>query len=486
MNLEILDFPTKPFSVETLQSIYKKCQKSLDTDEEKPLRKQYKPLTDYVSMFYYETRAGNYYCYYQPTNEFQKLTNDEFMKEVMAKIDKSLYSKLFEKNSRIFDVVSRINRPRVFKENNCYYINECKGYLHKTYKQIDLYSVAVRDKMNIILNMIKEISCNNNDELYNAYIKYLSQLVKGIKTEVIIYKKSEQGTGKSTETDFLINYVLGPDLCLISGVEPLTTNFNKILLGKLLVVFEELPTFNEREWAAVSSKLKTMTTEKTHIYRGLFKNPIEAENISNFIINTNCESIKDSNGRRIMIMPVSTSRKGDYEYFKQIRSKCFNLEVGECFFSYLMSIDSEEFKAERDFPENDHKRLAIANLLHPVFKFLKNEFILKSLPLEKVKPKDLHNHYQVWKGDKILGKNDFMKKLEDVGISYRILHGNNYYRESLEFLNEIATKNKWICQYDEIEDDEDDEDDTDDETASPLDGPDYKKLYLALKAKMDA
>ena len=30
MNLEILDFPTKPFSVETLQSIYKKCQKSLD------------------------------------------------------------------------------------------------------------------------------------------------------------------------------------------------------------------------------------------------------------------------------------------------------------------------------------------------------------------------------------------------------------------------------------------------------------------------
>ena len=79
-----------------------------------------------------------------------------------------------------------------------------------------------------------------------------------------------------------------------------------------------------------------------------------------------------------------------------------------------------------------------------------------------------------------------MKKLEDVGILYRILHGNNYYRESLEFLNEIATKNKWICQYDEIEDDEDDKDDTDDEAASPLDGPDYKKLYLALKAKMDA
>ena len=75
MNLEVLDFPTKPFSVETLLSIYKKCQKSLDTDEEKPLRKQYKSLTDYVSMYYYETQAGNYYFHNHPTNEFQKQMN---------------------------------------------------------------------------------------------------------------------------------------------------------------------------------------------------------------------------------------------------------------------------------------------------------------------------------------------------------------------------------------------------------------------------
>ena len=484
MTLEILDFPIQPFSVETLQNIYKKCKKSVDSDDgEKPLSFHYKSLLHYVNMYYYETQAGNYYYYNQPTNEFQKQTNDEFMKGVMVKIDKSLYAKLFEKNSRIFDVVSRINRPRAFKENGSYCLNECKGYLHKTHKKNDSYSVGVKDKMKMILDMIKEISCDNNDQLYEAYIKYLSQLIKGVKTEVIIYKKSEQGTGKSTETDFLINYVLGPDLCLISGVEPLTTNFNKILLGKLLVVFEELPTFNEREWAAVSSKLKTMTTEKTHIYRGLFKNPIEAENISNFIINTNCESIKDSNGRRIMIMPVSTHRKGDYEYFKQIRDNCFNLEVGECFFSYLMNIDTDKFRAERDFPENNQKRLAIANLLHPVYKFIKNEFVLKSLPLDKVKPKDLHFHYQTWKGDKVMGKNDFMKKLEDVGINYRVLHGNNYYKESLEFLNAIATKNKWICQYDEVEEAAEEEEDNE---PSPLDGPiDYKKLYLELKAKME-
>ena len=37
--------------------------------------------------------------------------------------------------------------------------------------------------------MIKEISCSNNEELFTAYVKYLSQLCRGQKTDVIIYKK---------------------------------------------------------------------------------------------------------------------------------------------------------------------------------------------------------------------------------------------------------------------------------------------------------
>ena len=265
--------------------------------------------------------------------------------------------------------------------------------LHKKYKPYDKYSDDIKEGVEMMLDMIKQISCNSQEDVYDAYIKYLSQLCRGIKTEVIIYKKGEQGIGKSTETDFLINYVLGKDICLLSGTEPLTSNFNKCFLGKLFVVFEELPTFGPKEWEAVSSKLKTLTTEKTAQFRGLFKDPIQAENILNFMINTNVESLKNSDGRRIIILPLSSCKKGDYEYMNNIRNKCFNLEVGEAFYSYMMSIDITNYYAQKCFPDTENKLLAIANQLDPVEKFLKNNYVLKKRSIQD-KSTDFYNEYK--------------------------------------------------------------------------------------------
>ena len=76
-------------------------------------------------------------------------------------------------------------------------------------------------------------------------------------------------------------------------------------MGKLFVVFEELPTFSKEQWKGVSSKLKTLTTEKMSIFRDLFEKPFQASNLLNFQINTNVEALKDSQGRRIMIMDIN-------------------------------------------------------------------------------------------------------------------------------------------------------------------------------------
>jgi hypothetical protein len=68
--------------------------------------------------------------------------------------------------------------------------------------------------------------------MLNAYLKYLSIICHGKKSEIVIYKKSIEGCGKSTETEFLINYVFGRDICLISGIEPLTTCISRLTIGK--------------------------------------------------------------------------------------------------------------------------------------------------------------------------------------------------------------------------------------------------------------
>jgi hypothetical protein len=48
-------------------------------------------------------------------------------------------------------------------------------------------------------------------------------------------------------------------------------------------------------------------------------------------------------------------------------------------------------------------------------------------------------------------KIDFNKALKDLGIEYKKSNGNNYYTISIDELNALATKFKWIHELDEYE-----------------------------------
>ena len=54
----------------------------------------------------------------------------------------------------------------------------------------------------------------------------------------------------------------------------------------------------------------------------------------------------------------------------------------------------------------------------------------------------------------VMGKNDFIKKLENVEIKLTKA-GTNYIRVSCEELKAISIKNKWLCAYDEEEENDD-------------------------------
>lgn len=490
-----IQVPKVSFSVARLQEIEAETEiKMKDEDLSSAEKKIIKSMVvDYVKLYYYEISEGNYYFYDTGLDEFQFKDQRSFKKEVSDKLKPRAFEIYFKTNSDVFTVCSRLDKSRVFQEHGKYYINECKGFLHKNHRSFGFFSEVIRNNVFKILQMIKEISCDNNELLYSAYKLYLAQLCRGIKTEVIIYKKSAQGTGKSTETEFLMNYVFGKDICLIANTEPLLKDYNKILLGKLFVVFEELPTFSTSQWEVVNSKLKTLATESVTTYRGLYKEPIQAANISNFVINTNVEGLKNSDGRRIIIMPVSNKYVGNYAYFKDIRDTCFNVEVGEAFYAYMMSCSNvETFYAQRDFPETESKRLAIANLLNPVYKYIKFEYVLKNKGIEKIPPKDFHDMYSFYCKENdikyVVGKNDFIKKLEEVGIKYRKLNGSNYFRESIDELKVISDKNKWCCAFDEEEEEHKQTIDPfipDEQVIKDMDIEDYKIKCLNLERRVE-
>ena len=474
MNIIILNLPKNNFYISDLQDKY-----------HNGLLKDHLDCFNYIQEYYFESSNGMYYFYNAETNDFEFKTDKDFKKEVLDKIgnDKILTNKV-KTNNKIYKITSDLFKPRHYQIGKDYYINSCKGLLHKEYKNYNDYSEEIKSNVQLYINYIKEIMCNNDDVMLDAYLKYYSQLARGKKTEIIIYRKSGEGTGKSTETDFIMNYVFGKEVCLISNTEPLLSNYNKIYLGKLIIIFEELPTFSDGQWSAVSSKLKTLTTEKLCIYRDLYEKGIQAENISNFQINTNVESIKDSNGRRYVILDLNPSRVGDYEYFKNLKDKCFNMSVGEAFFSYLMTNitdeESNKFLGQRDFPETLNKRLTIANLLHSSYKFLKDMYLLTNLEVDKKNCVELYTEYVVYcESERIrkCGRNDFYKKLETINIHRKKVNGYWYFSFDIPTLKEIANKYKWICEYDDYEQEEEiQEEDTQEE-----DEIDYKASYEQLK-----
>ena len=86
-------------------------------------------------------------------------------------------------------------------------------------------------------------------------------MCKGKKKDcALVLKTLMKGVGKTTLTQMLIDFILGNDLCLETGSEPIKSHFNSILGGKLLVVFEEIETFTQAEWSAIDCRLKRQIT----------------------------------------------------------------------------------------------------------------------------------------------------------------------------------------------------------------------------------
>ena len=452
--MNLIELPKESFSVLKLQELEKNGQLKDNQD-----------ALDYIFSYFYESSKQSYYFYCFETDDFEMYQKEEFSSAILCKLSEKKLKESIKKNAKIFSIVTELGNPRIYEKDKRFYINLAGSFLHKSYKKFDEYDVKTKERVNKILEMIKELACNGDEEMFKAYIKYYSQIARGLKTEVIIYRKSPEGVGKSTETTFMIDYVFGHKVCLLCNTaDPLTSRFNKILLGKLLVIFEELPTFSDSEWNGVCGKLKSLCTEKRCTYEDKNEKRFEADNISNFCINTNMNAIKESGGRRIIVLDFSLKRKGDHKYFEHIKKECYNNIVGEAFFSYLMTVitddESKQFYGQRDFPETKSKRLAISNTLCSIYKFLKEEYILTKKSIEKMKCVDLYEKYTNYCKLKIIRpiqRNECYKKFEEIGIFPFKTNGNNFYIVANEFLQKIADREKWICEYDEQQCDEDEE-----------------------------
>lgn len=423
----------------------------------------YDGCKNYIKRFWFPTTKGEHFLL--KDNQFVCLSQEEAQRTYFNRLPKEIKIWYFTKNLDLYDVIAKIGEPLVSGNK----INFSGQFKHPK-KDYKLYPAKTKAKVEKMLSFIRKVICSGKDNYYNFIVKWLANTAKGCKNDVCLYLKGPKRIGKSTLPDFIAEYVLGYALSAKANTGPLLERFNRILCGKLFVYFEELPVFTESQWKSVTSKLKDMITGKRMTYEEKGEKQFEAENINNFIVISNHNSIREADDDRYFETDLSLEHQQDYVYFGDLKENCFNDECGEAFYNYLLSIDTTGFVAQREAPATQNKLDAIVERMDLVHKFVKDNYVLHPKDL-KCRLSDAYEEYTEYcatQGKKPNGKIQFTKKLAEVGILHKKSNGYDRFNVSKNELKDIANKRKWIHKLDEIEELEDDVEQPDDDEIQEL------------------
>lgn len=180
-----------------------------------------------------------------------------------------------------------------------------------------------------VFDFIKEVICDNNEELYKFIIQFISNMIVFGKTEVNLYLLGEMGTGKSTFTNLLWKLVGKEYGMVLNDPNRLTGQFNSHLVGKVLVILEEIEN-DQGSKHSFNSQKKSITTEKDMTVEAKFKDACNMRNNTNLVFCTNHynPTYVDEYDRREVITQVSNKHRQDSKYFAEL-NKCIEENIEE-------------------------------------------------------------------------------------------------------------------------------------------------------------
>ena len=395
---------------------------------------------DYITKYFVPLSNGNHAMLIDGIYHIKD--DQEIKRSYFNRMQKELYNFYFKEFTEVKTVAYEINKPTFFDDK----INLCPQML---YKYDDNYrpSKETKEKLNFLLSYMKEILCSNKQDCYDFLLKWISNMLKGNKNNSCLYLKGIQGVGKSSLYVFLSKYVIGPNLGIETGSDPIRTKFNEILGGKLLVCIEELENFSKAEWESIISTLKRMITSSNITLQNKCTKAYESNNINNYILCSNNDAIKDDDGRRYFILDIATHKVGDVEYYTKLYD-CFTKEVGEAFFHSVYRIQTDNFNPQ-SFPITQSKLDSLSKRLDSVYKYIKEQYVLKNLGIDE-SASVLYSDYK-FSTNRAVSKEDFHRKLTEVGLTRTKKDGKLWYDIPHKTLAKCAKSKLWLHEFDEFE-----------------------------------
>jgi hypothetical protein len=225
-----------------------------------------------------------------------------------------------------------------------------------TFTGFDFQETENRENVKAILNHIKEVLANGNEEVYNYIIKWLASIIQypNRKTEVAMCFVGKQGCGKNIILDWIGEQLFGKYYCYINEFDKLIDKFNRQLENKLFTVLDEVQNYGN----AIKSneKLKSIITRKRITIEPKGLESYETRDLNNFIFLSNNENIVkiEEGDRRYMYTNCGDKYVKDYEYFQNL-SEILNGETAEEFYNYLLKDVSLDKFNIRIFPETKER-----------------------------------------------------------------------------------------------------------------------------------
>lgn len=295
----------------------------------------------------------------------------------------------------------------------------------------------------LMKSFLMECWANNNEEIYNYIVSWFAGLVTNLSSinKVALVMISGQGTGKGTFVEFM-NFILrSHNIISVAGVESITGDFNKALEGKRLVNINEMGSTKD-EFKANFDKMKNLIDCPTLSINPKGFEKYDINNIANYLLFTNHKDsmIIEADDRRYAIFSMDGAHKNDDSYFSKIRDTCFNQEVANEFYTYLLDFEAVNLNK---IPETDLKREMINMSKHSSVKFIDNiledvgmkdnifDFTMKNDDKKYVLAKNLYTFYKNWcseNGERnIVSSTKFGMMIKDKLGKSRSKYGNLYY-----------------------------------------------------------
>jgi hypothetical protein len=274
------------------------------------------------------------------------------------------------------------------------------------------------EKVEPILKYMREIIADGDEALFKYLVSWLRHICKypWKKTgKVIVLQSDKQRAGKGTFVNWFAEFVLGRNHWYGTSLMKLTGKFNSFLLGRSLIVVDELP--KSKSFHTIWDSNKSLVTERYMDVEFKGREPMKVDNIMNEIMMTNNRDalkIEKEDGRYI-VYKINESKVGDVDFWDYCYNELFTQDRAIDFFNYLVNMDDtdELLVSIQRIPTSELREEMIETSLNSYETFLndirkrdipgfritlsdESTVLLEDIPIEKpveIKKADLYSQY---------------------------------------------------------------------------------------------